>query len=65
MSKISTPRSPEPSGDVMVPNHVDTVDPRFNSPFRDTGGDVGGTRRVAGRRPPDPGYIMPTTPELK
>jgi hypothetical protein len=65
MPNIGTPRAPKPSGDVVGPNHVDTVDPGFDSSFRDSGGDVGSTTRVAGRRPPDPGFIMPTTPELK
>src|SRR5579863_2502558 len=51
MSKIGTPRDPKPSDDVMGPNHPSTVDPGFGAPYRDRGGDVGSTTRVAGRRP--------------
>jgi len=50
-AKISTPKIPEPSEDVMGPNHVSTTDPGFDSSYRDSAGDVGSTTRVAGRRP--------------
>lgn len=54
MPTIPPPRNPKPSGDVRGPNHPATVDPGFDDPFRDRGGDVGRVGRVAGRKPVQP-----------
>ena len=51
MPNIPPPRNPKTSDDVRGPNSPGTVDPGFNDPFRNPGGDVGRVGRVTGRRP--------------
>ncbi len=54
MSTIKPPKDPKPSDDVVGPNFPGSVDPGFDDPYRDPGGDVGRVGRVAGRRPMKP-----------
>lgn len=49
MPTIRQPRNPRVSGETVGPNSPDTVNPNFDSPYRDPGGDVGGPGRVTGR----------------
>ena len=51
MPNIRPPRDPRPTGDVKGPNEPANVDPGFNNPYRDTGGDTVGAGDWAGRKP--------------
>lgn len=48
---IKEPRNPRPTGDTRGPNFPSSVDPGFDNPMRDKGGDTAGAGDVAGRKP--------------
>lgn len=50
MPTIRPPRDPQPTEDTRGPNHPSTVDPGFDSPYRDKGGDTVGPGDFAGRK---------------
>lgn len=60
MATIKTPRNPHATDDTRGPNAPATIDPGFDDPFRNPGGDVARPGGYAGKRYdklPDPwGY---------
>lgn len=54
MATIKTPRDPRPSDDTCGPNFPSSIDPGFNDPYRNKGGDTVGAGDFAGRRKAEP-----------
>lgn len=53
MANIPDPKPPRVTGDTVGPNWPGTVNPGFDNPYRDKGGDTVGAGDYAGRKKSD------------